>query len=437
MKIIPSILVCLALCQGIVWANEEDSDFECDRYLLESYDLNGTEDQVEDQNFLCPGVSANCCSYSDQVQIYKKFVVMEEQSKMKKVYREFPLVYEKIFKTFAVIEGLAQQVENITKETPGSNCLKFSEAIIKMKASKMNSKFRAAVRTAFDFLLKSREGFYCMLCDARAHQYFDIKLNEMHGSWGFCAHMVEEAMNYFHFRNNYFVKISRLYSEFLTKCDLRGKYYKNRFLKHEMKFFTNDKMAGTLNKCDKGWNKPGAMLACEGFCKRFHPAKYSPHLEGDLDKLYNFEKNLTKLITRLKKKADHDNKAEVEYYKNNGRQLSEEKETKKTRLEEDVNEINEFNKKFKTAFVRPITYVLKEDILIYHNLDTEESLFGQGVENIYNLVDFKSKIKPEGLNYYFYGEMQTIDKDAAMKAFEKIDENNVKDEEKFEKLVSG
>jgi hypothetical protein len=434
MKVIQYVLASFIFwktCVGV----KEDSDYECDRYIMESYDLDGRETQSEAKNIICPGVSANCCDYRAQLQIYKKFVVANEGERIKKFYDEFSKAYELIFESFTEIEDLAKTIRERTEEIPNSNCNKFAKTIEFVKVSRMYPKFKLSVKKAYDFLLKSRQGFYCSLCDAKTHEFFNITTKEMKTSWGFCGKMVEETMNYFNFKYNYFLKFSRLYSEFVAKCDLRGIYRKNKFIKNEMKFYRQDKIVGSLAKCEKGFERPGAMNACASFCKRFNPVKYDEFLEGEIDKLFTYQNTLKHMIIKKKEKYEKDIKAEEDFHKSE-RKLQEVKEVKQTvRLDEDENQINSFNKAFKTAFVRPITYNFDHDLQIKFHVNFDESLFAGGVERLYDLVDFKTIIKKKGINFYNYGEMASIDKDAAMKVFEKLNPNNAKAENEFNKML--
>jgi len=424
--------------------DKSDSDYRCDRFLMESYDLDGQEKQVKDKNLICPGVRTNCCSYGAQLQIYKKYVVSSEGEKINKFYAEFSKAYEKIFEDFAKIEEIAKTIKERTADFPDSNCNKFASTIEFMQVSKMYPRFKVAIKSAYEFLSKSHEGFYCSLCDAKAHQYYNLTASTITSSWGFCGKMVEETFNYFNFKFNYFMKFSRLYSEFITKCDLRGKYFKNRFLKYDIKFYRQDAFVGAIQKCDRGYDKPGAMLACSSYCKRFNPVKYNQYLEGEIDKLFSYQKSLKTLMDKMKRRYEHYIKKEQQYFKEEAeannkseRQLAETKEVKTTgRLEEDVNEINEFNTQFKTALIRPITYEFEEDLSIKFHINFDESLFAPGVERLYNLVDFKTMVLQKGIHFYNYGEGSMIDKDTAMKIFEQLNPENAKAEKEFEKMIS-
>lgn len=193
-------------------------------------------------------------------------------------------------------------MSDATVDLPSSNCGKISKVILDIKASALKPLIEAAAHRAFKFLSTSRKGFYCALCDYNTHKYFNEENDEIELEYAFCSEMVKETLNYYLFKYLHFVKLSRLYSQFLVNCDLEGKYNKSKYLKHEIKFFNHDQMLGDLESCKKGFEKPGAIKSCQGFCKRFNPTKFDEELEGELGKLFSYAIALEKLTLKMKAK---------------------------------------------------------------------------------------------------------------------------------------
>ena len=136
MKSLISILISYILF-NIGKAEMDDSDYECNRHLMESYDLDGTQHQAKTKNLMCPGVTANCCDYAMQLQIYKKFVVSGERDRIMNFYSEFKKAYEEIFETFTEVEEIAKTVKARTMDFPGSNCNKIASSIEMLTISRM------------------------------------------------------------------------------------------------------------------------------------------------------------------------------------------------------------------------------------------------------------------------------------------------------------
>lgn len=100
--------------------------------------------------------------------------------------------------------------------------------------------------------------------------------------------MVTKTMNYYLFRYEHFMKISRLYSTLLTNCDMRGKYYPNNFIPHNIKFFRKKEALMDINNCKASLTTPEALKYCQNFCSYFNPVVYNKYLEGGLDKLFSY-----------------------------------------------------------------------------------------------------------------------------------------------------
>lgn len=407
--------VFIFLLAQIFSSSDGEHSFLCNQQLMESYDLDGQEETISDKNMMCPNVQHNCCSYSTQINIYKKWVIAEEGSKIQRFYADYSNIFDKLFDTFAKIEQMAKEVQEETASIPGSNCNKIAKVIEKFKVAPLRNMVGEVVRKALKFLYDSRQGFYCVLCNAEDHQFFHLEQEYFAISYKFCSKMVQETLSYYLFKYKFFVKISRLYSEFILKCDLSGVFHKNNFLKNDIKFFKKDKIVGEIESCKKGFNKQGSMISCMGFCERFNPVKYDEYLEGELDKLFTLSGFLERQIERLKQRKLH----KVEHEKEN--------QSKVTRriLEEhgvgsndDGNEISKFNKEFKTALVRPIPYHFKDDLTIRYNVNFDENILKPSPEVIYNLVEFEPYLEEEGIDFFDAGEGASINHTAAERIFE-------------------
>lgn len=94
------------------------------------------------------------------------------------------------------------------------------------------------------------------------------------------------------------------------------------------------------------------------------------------------------------------------------------------RLDEDINEISQFNKEFKTALIRPIVYDFDEDLTIKHRINYDESCFGMGLDKYFNLANFKTTIRDYGINYFYSGRSSHVNKKTAIEVFRKMDPDN-------------
>lgn len=387
---------------------------QCDQALMESYDLDGQPGLVAESNVFCPTVTRNCCGLSTQLNIYKKWVIKNERLKIADFYQKFSRVFQLIFTQFAVVETLAETIASATEHVAGSNCNIYAKVILRNKISDMAEVVQAQVKRAFKFLLQSRQGFYCTLCDADSHQFFNNTSGTFAVDYGFCSNLVENTMNYLLFRYKFFVKVARLYSQFLMNCDLQGRFYPDLVVSNEIKFFRKDKILSALEICRKGYERPGAMAACEGFCRHFNPVHYDQMFEGEIDRLFALEGFLKRRIRILKKR--HQLALARKHEDENGpkRVLEESRATP-----ESENEVNSFNREFKTVLAVHHSYRFKYDTSIKYHTSFDESLFEQGVERVYDLTEFQAEVRQNGIDFFSAGDV-TIDREGAMRAFEML-----------------
>lgn len=438
------------------------SDFrskQCNVLLMQSFDLPVLENSIEGENLLCPMVKQNCCSYEAQLMIYKKWQVAKERKHIADFYKEFSTAYEKIFEDFVKIEAQAQRTRDLTADIPNSNCNKLANTIVDFAVSGMKRDVLEVTQRSFKFLLTSRRGFYCSLCDADSHPFFNKDSEEVIVDASFCSKFVEESLNFYLFKYVHFMKISRLYSEFLVKCDLHGNYHPTRFLKHSIKFFRRDEFLMDVNNCKKGFNQENAIELCTGFCKHFNPVKYDRYLEGELEKLYSYSKSLEVLMDENEERMKQDEMNHAldkgRKLKDSGRKLGEGRQLSDAHaaggakpagkgkdgvikeLDEEVDLVTEFNKENNASLITTITYNFDEDLSTRHKISFDDSVFGTGLEKFYNLVDYRTTINEEdGVNFYALGQTAGIKREAAVDVFRKMNPDNKKADADFEAMMN-
>jgi len=397
----------------------------CNQLFMESFDVLGQQNVSPDRNYICPGVQSNCCSLQTQLDIYKKWIISGEKKKIKNFYAEFPKIFDRIYAAFEQVEVLAEKVLDATLGVAGSNCHRFASVITQNRPSQIREKVVTSSRIATNFLFKAREGMYCSLCDADNHSFYNNTDFTMTMSSQFCAKLVENALPYFIFKYQYFVKISRLMAQFLSTCSQRGEYRPTRFVRNDLKFFRHKEFEGHLRTCKSGVLKPGAINACQGFCSRFNPIRYDLSMEGELDKLASYATFVERQIRLMKLEERRTLLAEKQEHKEPERRRileinDEQKIVRKEKLDEETDELIAFNRQFQTALLRPVPYRFKSDLAIKYNVQFDEPIIRTGFERIFDVVEFRSRFADNGIDYNSYGQMINIDREVAMKIFEII-----------------
>lgn len=121
------------------------------------------------------------------------------------------------------------------------------------------------------------------------------------------------------FRYNYFMKISRLYSKYVVNCNIKGKYFSDKFIPHQIKFFRHDKMSSNLKYCVDSLQKSNFMLMCRDFCTSYNPVRYTKKLEGGLDKMFSYKYSMEKMLKKNIK--DYEDSKKIKGIRVSGRML--------------------------------------------------------------------------------------------------------------------
>ena len=144
-------------------------------------------------------------------------------------------------------------------------------------------------------MYESRKGFYCSICNASNHKYYDEKTMNMTMNFDFCKEMVNHTLSFFIFKFRDFMKISRIFAKYLTKCNIQGKYFPTKYINHGIKFFRKKKINYQINICLEQIKTPEALRFCKSFCKAFNPTVFNKFLEGGLNRLYSYKIALKKM----------------------------------------------------------------------------------------------------------------------------------------------
>lgn len=403
----------------------------CNRRLMESYDVTGQENVVKDPNSVCVGIKNNCCGAQAQLDIYKRWS-MGPSERVNSIYTTAESTIYNIFLVFSKIEALAIKSIPYSSDIKNSNCKKMAVRIHELSISSLAPKIQNKLLDATTFLRKSRMGFYCSLCDADSHKFYDADHSKFTTSGTFCAKLSTSLLNYYTFRYKYFPQISRLYSQWAVSCDINGNYNSKAEVSGALKFFRQSNILGNLVSCYNGYKKPGAILACKKLCRRFNPVKFDRYLEGELDKIDGLAKFLKRKIRKIQGKFDRNlaEQTDIENTVGAARKLMDKRrlqgEPKAAanstipeieHLNEAISEVSYFNRKFKTGLVPPIVYDFKNDFKIKFSKGLYESIFPLGSDPIVNLQNFKNVIAPTGIDFESYGTISKFDYSAAQTAF--------------------
>ena len=409
---------------------------ECNQDLMQSFDIPTQPNVVNDSNSICSGIVNNCCSYQAQLDIFKKWNVKKTDQKIRAIYTSASQTLSRLFDALVLIEAMALEMKPYAIDIKNSNCLLLTQKIQDLSIGGLREKIEGSLGKSVAFLVSARSGFYCSLCDADSHLFYNDNTKIFQTSAGFCASLAGNFLNYYLFKYKHFPRISRLYTQWAVSCDLKGNFDPKPEIKSSVKFYTKPSIGGDLENCANNYNKPGALLGCQKLCQRFNPVKLDKFIEGEIDKIDALSVYLTKKAKRIRRKFNKEtNKAQLFSGSSTfptarrllDKRILQDTSVKTTsnistrvpivHLNEFISEVSNFNKNFKTVLVPPIIYDFKIDYQIKFNRGFYDSLFELGGNDSFNLLKFKNKVSPDGISYSYYGAASHIDIDSARVAF--------------------
>ena len=374
------------------------------------------------------------------------------------------------------IEASAVIVQANTEAGPGSNCRLMADKILENKVSALEKKILAAAQKAFKFLYESRRGFYCALCNQPYHEFIDIYSSSIISSNQFCKSLVENTLNFYMFKFEYFMKLSRLYSLFLITCDFKGSYDKTKYIAYESKFFKEPEILKGLEVCRDKIGDPHGYKYCQEYCSNFNPTKFSEVFEGDIDRLKGFaaylknnmeikqiqyERESAKDVLNMKGRlleALINRKIEIDHIKE--RRLTKEKENEKKPAEKKPEaaegkdatdagakeaekaippkqKVDALNAELKSAILNPVNYSFSDDMTIEHSTPFNKSIFHQGFYHTFRLHCYSSQFDRVGINWHSVGKSAKFEKGAVKEVMKMVGPNDIQVRELSFEIVSG
>lgn len=444
MKVLLAILCLIFSTSCNVYYSEATHNNTCNPGILDTYNLEIVLEPVDTENYICPGIKHNCCTAESQHKIFQHWIQGHERDRLLHVYKTFIATFSLLFDDFKLVEQMANLV--LTQKAPDAvtNCGEMASSIKEMSASGLKEQVINLAKKAYRFLYDSRRGFYCALCDADAHQHFNTLDGAIHISYGFCSSLIKETMGWYTFQYKYFNKIARLYGHFMSTCETNGVYDATHILKYSLKFFNQEDIIHDIDTCSNNLNDNSALGICHSYCEQFNPTTFSHLFEGQFEDLLGFRIWLNKqVVGKIYASLTGFSKDDLSF---SGRLLNEENKREERLLAEapaatpaaggeknsttaknapkghykaksvdpfDVysSSVNQFNKKYNTQAIDPITYRASEDFSVTRLFTYEMSLFKTSKLKVYDFSHFRRILDVPGINFLKYGYMITLNHD--------------------------
>ena len=245
----------------------------CNTDFLRTYRLKGqSRGNTTDPFLICPSITSNCCSKYDQRYVfhYMQDIIPQRLVELK---ARRDMAFERLRKFHTKIIRIPANYSQVG-ETKGLYCATQWRGLL-------NFDFTAFYKKYIDFSnnwIEDRKtymnSFYCMLCDAKNHLYFDTLSIELTISQSFCKRFLESNQDDIRFWINDFFKYVRNLQN-VVDCN----HYTSAF---NLTFFNPEKLvefqkgSSCLRTIDSQFGDD-----CRYMCNKIGLATTTTFLDGD------------------------------------------------------------------------------------------------------------------------------------------------------------
>ena len=267
-----------------------DKDMVCNLDLLNSYNIQGLQVAQEVILEMCPNVHMSCCKKTDQLEMYANWIHSKEKELVETHYRHFTTVYSKLFEEILSVMKFAEKIVKKLEVKRIANCKVIAERILNFKTDDILAQVKLNLYKMEEFFTNTYQGFYCAICNAENHKYFDADKYTISFSEKFCRDIVEHTLPSVIFLYNDIIKYFNLISKFVLACDYKGDYKAEALIPKELIFVEDDVTSKHLSECRDFRNKKSWFIYCAEICNSFTMAKFSDFYEPHKDQIVDFTK---------------------------------------------------------------------------------------------------------------------------------------------------
>ena len=415
-------------------------DLECKPELLMSFGMTGMITPLDQPLEMCPQIQKSCCNYDDEMMIYSNWSYGKEEENLIERMEWHQDLFNDLIHQFMRTKKFSEKLMKVLETKAVSNCKILARRISQIQVQIVGPQIETAFRHLHDFFEMSYKGFYCSLCDAEKHQFFDLENKKIIFGEKFCREIMAGSLHVLLYFHIYFIKYANIVTKFLNSCDYEGNF-KDKEAHPKYIFTAKGDHHRMLNKCNKERNNVDWFESCEKVCKKFDLMKYDKFFAPKLKKYSQYTEYIKKNLDEKdadQKKADLLRSA-TEQDAKHSRILTEknENETEKIlekQIEKQLEEkpvkgrLLEAEKKKKTEAELKAEKILNlnpDDIFKIDHFKKfkDKSIFKSGINAIVKLETFDKEYQDPGIDFYLTGKESVI----TITAYKTVKEKKIKE----------
>lgn len=371
---------------------------KCHQDLLISYGLEGLQSSQEQTLDMCKMVSESCCKVSDQLSMYSNWQTSGEEKNLEERFKFHQTVYFELLDLLDSVTGLARRVLDRLVDRRISNCKVLAKRILHFQVSEITPKLKDTIANMHEFFKNTYKGFYCTLCDASVHKYFNLPAGKVTFSQKFCRDITANSLHVLLYFHVHFLKYMNLIARFVNSCDHKGVFVEKP-IDEGLSFVINIAQRSMLEECKSHRNDQNWFEYCYKICQEFNIVKYTKFFEPNIKEFSSYTFHLRGMVAAVLEEEEKERR----FLEGVGQE-------KKTRVLADTgNLLGPSPRVLSTELASdPSKEITPERLAQVKNEYTNPLVFKSGLNAIIDLGDFNSRFEETGINYFDNGKQSEV-----------------------------
>jgi len=252
----------------------------CYRGLVRAYGLEGLFSPSAVRLDVCPGIDQSCCTAEDQLHIIDS-IEKDRQNYKARLDRQSQII-SNLLDQMKILGQIGSRMKGRLASRRLSNCKVLLARFSFFEIDEIAEEINKTMKEMHDFLQTSYKGFFCTICDATKHIYFNANYKVAVLSYEFCRQMMSSSIKVLRYLHVHLAKYANYAAHFAGFCDITGKFI-DEPIDAELKF-DHSKAQKDISKCWEGRNQPFWVYDCQEFCQNFSPIKQQEFFEPYIKK---------------------------------------------------------------------------------------------------------------------------------------------------------
>lgn len=225
----------------------------CRPSLMQSYGLSGPMMDTKQTSPLCPNVKNSCCTKED---FFNAFKTWSDEGLGKNLLQQVDFLRNTYLEYLAAIQQASFTINSIgaripASETKKNSCKLMAETINSFKIGVVKPALDTFTTQAYAHMTKHYQSFYCALCDAKNHPYFDLQRQRVVFSHRHTRMWLRQTLQFLLYFHVHIVPVNNLIVRFLSSCSVTGEFEKPKVLINRWRLGVRPRFAKSLQRCAK------------------------------------------------------------------------------------------------------------------------------------------------------------------------------------------